>query len=89
VSWWDVFVEMATRSLSTVPPARQDRARLCIHINTDRGIAELTNGVVLPDVVRDLLLCDATVQPVWETNSFPDGVGRSSRDGPGPDPQDC
>jgi hypothetical protein len=39
----------------------------------------LTNGVVLPDSVRDYLACDSALQPVWERDNTPFGTGRTQR----------
>ena len=44
--------------------------------NPDTTVARLTSGVPVPPSVRDRLLCDATVQPVWVRDHVPIGVGR-------------
>ncbi len=79
VTWSDTFVEMARRSLSNAPEDRQERFKSYIHIRTDRDLSQLTSGVVLPDAVRDYLTCDGMIQPVWERDNIPFGVGRAQR----------
>ena len=79
VTWADALVEMARRSLCSSSTDRHDRFKTYIHINTDKGVTEFTNGVVLPDMIRDYLLCDCQIQPVWERDNIPFGVGLSTR----------
>ena len=62
--------------------ARQERFRVHLHVDiTDPAVtlARFTNGVAVPGSVRDRLLCDATVQPVWVRDHVPVGVGRANR----------
>jgi len=47
--------------------------------DTDTTITRFTNGTTVPDAIRDYLLCDATVQPVWVRDHIPIGIGRTSR----------
>ena len=87
-SWWDALVEVAERSLANPDDQiRRDRFRVHLHVDiTDPAatVARLTNGVGIPAWARDLLLCDATVQPVWVRDNVPIGVGRTSRADPRP-----
>src|SRR5918994_337443 len=46
------------------------------------GAADLTNGVSLPPSIRDYLLCDAVLRPVWERDNVAYGAGRSQRSVP-------
>ena len=75
VTWSDTFVEMARRSLAGAPEDRQERFKSYIHIHTVRDLSQLTSGVVLPDAIRDYLTCDGMIQPVWERDNIPFGVG--------------
>jgi hypothetical protein len=79
VTWWDAFEEVCGRSLTAAPLERRERFKTYLHIHTDRDLAELTNGVALPDSVRDYLTCDGSIQPVWERANTPFGVGRTQR----------
>lgn len=79
VTWWDALVEVCRRSQSTASPERRERFKTYAHYDVDTGRAQLTNGVVLPAAVRDYLLCDGQIQPVWERDNIPFGVGRSQR----------
>lgn len=79
VSTGEALAEIARRSLSGVTPERRERFRTCLHIHTDTGSAQLTNGVAVPPAIRDYLMCDGVVRPVWERDNVPFGVGRSQR----------
>jgi hypothetical protein len=79
VTWWDALEEVCGRSLTTTPLERRERFKTYLHIHTDRDVTQLTNGVLLPDSIRDYLLCDSAVQPVWERDNTPIGVGRTQR----------
>ena len=83
-SWWDALVEIAERSLANVTGRQTRRERFRVHLHVDITdptvtLARFTNGVGVPNSVRDLLLCDATVEPVWVRHNTPIGVGRASR----------
>ena len=47
--------------------------------STPTATTQLTNGVPLPDSIRDYLTCDSQVQPVWERDHTPIGAGRTQR----------
>jgi hypothetical protein len=77
VSWWEALVEIAQRSLDRVDdPARRDRYRLHVHVEVE-GLspARLTSGVALPDRLVERLVCDGTIQPVWERDGIPFATG--------------
>ena len=82
-SWWDALVEVAERSLAGVAPAaRRERFRVYLHVDiTDPAVtlARLGDGMAVPGSVRDRLLCDSVVQPVWVRDNVPVGLGRASR----------
>jgi hypothetical protein len=79
VTWADAFTEIATRSLAAIPSVRRERFKTYLHYNTDTGATETTAGVHLPDTIRDYLLCDGQIQPVWEHDNIAFGVGRTQR----------
>lgn len=78
-TWFDALVEISERSLDGVTPARRDRYRTWIHLDAETGRAGTTAGRRIPDSVRDHILCDGIVQPVWEHDGVPFNVGRSQR----------
>ena len=75
----DAMVEMARRSLEGTSADRRERFLPQIHLHTDTGAAQLTNGVSVPPAIRDYLLCDCKLQPVWERDNIPFGAGRTQR----------
>ncbi|MEP7114902.1 MAG: DUF222 domain-containing protein [Ilumatobacteraceae bacterium] len=82
VTWLEAFVEVCNRSLGTVTsPSRRDRFRAYIHLNTDDdggpAHAWFNGGPSLADAIRDVLLCDGIVQPLWHTGGLPINVGRA------------
>ena len=82
VTWLEAFVEVCNRSLGTiVSPSCRDRYRTYLHLNTDDtgGPAQawFNGGSSLPDSIRDALLCDGIVQPLWHTNGVPVNIGRA------------
>jgi hypothetical protein len=79
VSWGEVLVEMARRSLSMTSPQRCRRFLPGVHLHCETGAVQLTNGVPLPPAIAEYLLCDSSIRPVWERDSIPFGVGRSQR----------
>jgi hypothetical protein len=79
-TWADALVEVCRRSLDSIAsPARGERFKTWIHLDADTGDATTTAGWRLPDAVRDHVLCDGHVQPVWEREGVPFNVGRSQR----------
>jgi hypothetical protein len=82
VTWMEAFVEVCNRSLGTVTgAARRDRFRTYLHLATDDAggpaHAWFNGGPSLPDAIRDVLMCDGVVQPLWHTNGKPINVGRA------------
>jgi hypothetical protein len=86
VTWTDALVEMAQRSLDSVTtPARRDRFRVHLHVNTDPAVdgqmetATWADGQAMPDAIRDLIVCDGTVIPEWWRDGKPYAQGRQKR----------
>ena len=79
ISWGDVLAEMARRSLATTAPDRCRRFLPSVHLHCDTGAVQLTNGVPLPEAIREHMLCDSVIRPVWERDQIPFGVGRAQR----------
>ncbi len=79
VTWSDALAEVARRSLSKITVERRERFLPAVHVHLDTAAVQLTNGVPLPATLRDYLLCDANLRPVWERDCVPFGVGRSQR----------
>ena len=87
VSWADALVEMAQRSLDGASLRRRERFRVNWFIDpTDPIPARFTDGLAVPDWLRDLLLCDGTVSPVFTDNGLPVSVGRTQYAGARPHP---
>jgi hypothetical protein len=78
----DALVEMARRSLEAAPAERRQRFLPHVHVHTDTGATQFTNGVSLPPAIRDYLLCDCTLHPVWERDNIPYGAGRTQHSVP-------
>jgi hypothetical protein len=84
VSMVDALVEVCRRALDRATGAsRQDRFRTYVHLDTDgrpgTAHAWFNGGPQLPAALRDLLLCDGTVRPLWLTDGKPVNVGRAQR----------
>jgi hypothetical protein len=61
-------------------PGAGDRFKTYLHLDVERARqAAFTGGWALPDAIRRYLTCDGTVQPIWERDNVPIGVGRSTR----------
>jgi hypothetical protein len=72
------FVDMADVSLNNLPgPGPVDRTR--VHIHLDTAGAFVHQGPRIPSSLRDRILCDAVLRPVWETDGHPVNVGRDQR----------
>jgi hypothetical protein len=80
VTWADALADCFERSLDAVEsPARRDRYRTWLHLDVTDGSTTTTDGWRIPMALADQLLCDGTVQPVWESDGIPFSVGRSQR----------
>jgi hypothetical protein len=78
VSWADALVEIAQRSLEGAPAGRRERFRVNWFIDPAEPIpARFTDGLAVPDWLRDQLLCDGTVSPVFTEGGRPVSVGRT------------
>jgi hypothetical protein len=79
VTWVDALRELAERSLDSIEdPARRDRYRINVHIDTDSEAVD-ANGWRLPDAIRRYITCDGLITPVFLANGVPVSVGRSQR----------
>lgn len=77
-TWPAALVEVAERSLGSVESmSRRDRYRTWLHLDVTGGDATTTDGWRIPMAVRDRVLCDGVVQPVWEADGVPFSVGRA------------
>lgn len=80
VSWADALVDMAKRSLDSVAVSRRERFRINLFLNpAEDARATWVNGIAIPDAIRDLLLCDGTINPTFTEAGYPVNVGRSLR----------
>lgn len=80
ISWPEALVDCCARSLGAVEsPSRRDHYRTWIHIDVTAGAATTTDGWRIPDTIRNRLICDGVVQPVWERDGIPFSVGRTQR----------
>ena len=78
VTWAEALVEMAQRSLDGTSPERRERFRANWFIDpADPVPARWADGLAVPDWLRDMLLCDATVAPVFTDGALPVSVGRT------------
>lgn len=79
-TWADALVEVCQRSLDAITsPSRRDRFKIWVHLDAASGGTTTTTGWKLPATVREHVLCDGHVQPVWEREGVPFNVGRSQR----------
>ncbi len=80
VTWPEAFTECFDRSLDTITsPSRRDHYRTWIHLDVSSGDLLTTDGWRIPQPIRDHLLCDGVIQPVWERDGVPFSVGRTQR----------
>ena len=79
VSNVDALVEMAQRSLNAVGSvSRRERHRVWLHLDAHANMAT-THGWRIPEAIAERILCDAVIQPVWETEGVPFNQGRTTR----------
>jgi hypothetical protein len=81
VTWYDALAEVCARSAGGIAPARRDRYRVYVHLDTEGGW--LNAGLALPQSLMRSLTCDADVVPLWHTEGKPIAVGRTRRVAPG------
>ena len=80
VTWADALVEIAQRSLDAVASeSRRERFKTWVHLDAGTGDATLTAGWRIPMAVKERVLCDGQIQPVWERDGVPFSVGRTQR----------
>ena len=82
VTWADAAVELANRGLDSTNPARRERFRINLFIDFDTDGQPTTtwsDGAHVPDTIRDLLGCDATITPITRIGGHPVNVGRAQR----------
>ncbi|MFP5486703.1 MAG: HNH endonuclease signature motif containing protein, partial [Acidimicrobiia bacterium] len=78
VTWSEAFVDCMERSLDAVESgSRRDRFRTWLHLDVTDGEATTTDGWRVPMAVRDRILCDGTIAPVWQRDGVPFSVGRA------------
>jgi hypothetical protein len=79
-SGMDCLAEVCERYLDGIDsPLRRDRSTTWLHPDVTKAEATTTDGWRIPMSVRDQLLCDGVVQPVWERDGRPFSVGRTRR----------
>ena len=75
----DALVEMAKRSLASIPStSRRERHRLNLYLDVNGSIAT-RDGWKLPATVAEQLLCDAEITPIWTRNGIAFNQGRTTR----------
>ncbi len=80
VTWPEAFVSCFDRSLGSVESiARREHYRTWFHIDVSDGAMTTTDGWQVPMAIREHVLCDGVVQPVWERDGSPFSVGRAQR----------
>lgn len=80
ISVADCLIEVCDRYLDGITaPTRRERTKTWVHIDVASANATTTDGWLLPTHVRDRLVCDGSIQPVWERDGVPFSVGRTQR----------
>jgi len=69
---------MANQSLNA-PEGTGPVDRTRIHLHLDTAGAFVHQGPKIPSSLRDRVLCNGTLRPVWETDGHPVNVGRDMR----------
>jgi Domain of unknown function (DUF222)/HNH endonuclease len=78
VTQLDALIEVCTRSMGAIKsPSRRSLFKIHVHVDTEG--AWLHHGPALPAHVRDRILCDGVLVPVWETEGRPINTGRAAR----------
>ncbi|NNG40993.1 DUF222 domain-containing protein [Flexivirga sp. ID2601S] len=81
VTLGEAMTLLAERSLDHGAPVESTRARryrVYLHLDT-AGSAWLHKGAAIPPSLRDRMVCDGVVQPIWESEGRPISVGRAQR----------
>ncbi len=86
ISLVDALINIAEQALRTGQTAHPNSDRYIIYAHLEAGpnphtgnLASLHLGPTLPDHLKHLHTCDATLRPVLETNGTPTNVGRDHR----------
>jgi hypothetical protein len=84
ISWADALVGLAESALASAPAARPHFSRHQVLVHLDIGgrggaAAWTHGGSGLPDCLRRLMTCDASVRPVWQAKGTAVSVGRAQR----------
>lgn len=86
ISLVDALINIAERALQTGQAAHPNSDRYIIYAHLEAGpnphtgnLASLHLGPTLPEHLKHLHTCDATLRPVLETNGTPTNVGRDHR----------
>jgi Domain of unknown function (DUF222) len=82
ITWADAAVELANRGLDGAAAARRERFRINVFIDFDtdgKPTTTWSDGAKVPDSIRDLLACDATITPITRIGGYPVNVGRAQR----------
>ena len=74
------FVDCFDRSLAAVESdSRRDHYRTWLHLDVTDANTITTDGWQIPMAMRDRILCDGVIQPVWHQDGIPFSVGRNQR----------
>ena len=80
VTWPEAFADCFDRSLAAVEsPSRRDHYRTWIHLDVTDGTMTTTDGWRIPMPLQERILCDGSIQPVWERDGVPFSIGRTQR----------
>jgi hypothetical protein len=80
VTWPEAFVDCFERSFASIDSgSRRDHYRTWLHLDVTNNDVTTTDGWRIPESIADRLLCDGTVQPVWESEGVPFSLGRAQR----------
>ena len=78
VTMADGLAEVANRSLSTVArTSRASKYRVYVHLSTSGAC--INGRGAIPSSLAAKFGCDATVQPLWESEARPVSIGRDQR----------
>jgi hypothetical protein len=80
VTWFDALTEVCDRAAGGAAPARRDRYRVYLHLDTEG--AWVNDGPVVPPCLMRSLTCDGSIVPLWKIEGVPIAVGRARRVAP-------